>query len=447
MGKISTLRSYKINQLGNITIPTLISSAGNSQNYVFSTTDDIYFEAEVYLNSYHTEGNAILESTSATYEIVNEFSFKIIGENGEERGLPIGSFGIYNGERGQSLSFYYTDVAIINLNTWTKVTAKRTNGVWSLFINDIACSVSRFEDAGVPNDQFGNIDLPVYIGRSETSDFNFDGQIKNIILGNKLINSKISIKKQNLGGGKISLYKAKPQPKFVVFGVALLGTNLASAPVPCDFSNYNTTWIYFGSPRYRYRKIDELIYITTPLTPEAYGGNGFYQIKDSDDQYFTNSYNNTDKFPSDNWQLGNYITNHCPGYITVPIFVLQNPNAVIFYESGSGNPLTYSGDGLSTSHFVGGLSGGGQDNGGWTVTFKIKKAGVLYYSFDLQSEAYFDYAAANVNNNTIFEYQSGITQSNGNINVNIDDIITISYSKDESVSVGFDGIQFDFYIV
>jgi hypothetical protein len=258
---------------------------------------------------------------------------------------------------------------------------------------------------------------------------------------------KVSIKKQNLGGGKISLYKAKPQPKFVVFGVALLGTNLASAPVPCDFSNYNTTWIYLGSPSYRYRKIDELIYINTPLTPEGYGGNGLYQVKDSDDQYFTNSYNNTDKFPSDNWQLGNYITNNCPVYTTVPIFVLQNPNAVIFYESGSGNPLTYSGDGLSTSHFVGGLSGGGQDYGSWTVTFKIKKAGVLYYSFDLQSEASFDYAAANVNNNTIFEYQSGIIQSNGNINVNIDDIITISYSKDESVSVGFDGIQFDFYIV
>ena len=121
---------------------------------------------------------------------------------------------------------------------------------------------------------------------------------------------------------------------------------------------------------------------------------------------------------------------------------------VIFYNSGTGNPLTYSGDGLSSSHFVGGLSGGGQDDGGWAVAFKIKKAGVLYYSFNLESEENYDYAASTVNgSNTIFESQSGYIQSNGNINVNIDDIITISYSKDYGGSTGFDGIQFDFYIV
>jgi hypothetical protein len=239
------------------------------------------------------------------------------------------------------------------------------------------------------------------------------------------------------------------QPKFVFFGVPLLVSNLPSDPNPsCNFSIFNRTWIYLGAPNFRYRPTDSTSYfITTPLTPEEYGGNGFYQVRDSDDIYFTNSYNNTDKFPSDNWQLGNYITNNCPGYTTVPIFVLPNPNAVILYDSGIGNPLTYSGDGLSISHFVGGLSGGGQDGGNWSVTFKIKKAGVLYYNFELQSESGYDYAAANVNGNTIFPEQSGYIQSNGNINVNIDDIITISYSKDGSVSEGFDGIQFDFYIV
>jgi hypothetical protein len=170
----------------NTTIPTLLSSAGSSQNYVFSTTDDIYFEAEVYLNSY-ADGNGIIEASSTTYGIVNEFSFQVIGENGagETRLLPVGSFGIYNGTRGESLSIHYTDVAIIDLNTWTKVTAKRINGVWSLFINDIECSVDRFDDNGVPNDQFGNIALPVYIGRSEQADLNFDGQIRNIFLSKK----------------------------------------------------------------------------------------------------------------------------------------------------------------------------------------------------------------------------------------------------------------------
>jgi len=197
MVKISTLRSYKINQLGNITIPTLISSAGNSQNYIFSETDDIYFEAEIYLNSYDIT-NPILSSMNTESNIINEFLFFIAGvDEVGGRGIPAGSFVVYNGERGTSLSCHYTDSAIISLNTWTKVTAKRTNGIWSLFINDIACSVSRFDDGGVPNDQFGNENLFVYIGRSEADDLNLDGQIKNIILGNKLINSKISIKKQN----------------------------------------------------------------------------------------------------------------------------------------------------------------------------------------------------------------------------------------------------------
>lgn len=175
-----------LNLQENITIPTLLSSAGSSENYVFSTTDDIYFEAEVYLNSYYVDGCPILEASSTTYGIVNEFTFFVAGvDEVGGRGIPAGSFSIYNGERGQSLSIHYTDTAIINLNTWTKVTAKRINGVWSLFINDIACSVSRFDDNGVPNDQFGNIDLPVYIGRSEAGDFNFDGQIKNLVLNKK----------------------------------------------------------------------------------------------------------------------------------------------------------------------------------------------------------------------------------------------------------------------
>jgi hypothetical protein len=130
-------------------------------------------------------------------------------------------------------------------------------------------------------------------------------------------------------------------------------------------------------------------------------------------------------------------------------FIVKRDAPRILYNSGTGNPLNYSGDGSSASHFIGGLFGGSQDDGGWTVTFKIKKAGVLYYSFNLESEEAYDYALSYVGSSLvyIFEYQSGIIQSNGNINVNIDDIITISYSKDGSVSTGFDGIEFDFYIV
>jgi len=258
---------------------------------------------------------------------------------------------------------------------------------------------------------------------------------------------KILIKKQNVYSGKMSLYKTPP--KFLPFGVPLLVTNLPfDENAGCNFSVFNRTWIYLGAPSFRYRPTDTTFYhILTPLTPEGYGGNGSYKIISPDEVYFTNSYNNSDKFPSNNWQLTSYMIDNCPQSTTLPIFTLPNPNAVIFYEAGSGNPLQYSGDGLSSSHFTGYLLGGGQDNGSWTVTFKIKKAGVLYYSFNLESEGGYDYASSNVNGNTIFAEQSGYVQSNGNINVNIDDIITITYYKDSSVSEGFDGIGFDFYIV
>ena len=132
----------------------------------------------------------------------------------------------------------------------------------------------------------------------------------------------ISIKKQNLGGGKISLYKAPPI--FITFGQSLVVNNFQSDPdANCSFSFLNRTWIYLGAPSFRYRPIDNLSYhITTPLTPNGYGGNGSYDIRGSDDVFFTNSYNNSDKFPSNNWQLASYINNTCPQITTTPIFSL-----------------------------------------------------------------------------------------------------------------------------
>jgi hypothetical protein len=199
MGKIlAPFRKYKIDRLGNVTIPTLISSAGNSQNYVFSEMDDIYFEAEIYLNSYNMV-NPIIEASSTANFIMNEFAFAIsdVTEVGN-RSIPQGAFFVYNGTRGASLSCYYTNSVIVNLNTWTKVAAERKNNNWKLFINNIECSVSRVTDPGIPDDRFGNENLTVYIGKSEAGNQDFDGQIRNVILGNKLVNNKISIKKQNL---------------------------------------------------------------------------------------------------------------------------------------------------------------------------------------------------------------------------------------------------------
>lgn len=411
MGRLlAPVQSFKINRKGNVNIPTLISSAGNSQNYVFSPTDDIYFEAEIYLNSYDIV-NTILGSSSSTYNVINEYEFAIsdVTEVGD-RGIPQGAVVVYNGERGSSLSCYYTDGATVDLNAWTKIVAKRINGNWSIFINNIECAVSRVTDAGVPNDQFGNLDLPVYIGRSEAGGLNFDGQIRNVILSNKIKNNKILIKKQNLGGGKMSLFfdtlplntqsiklnldyviggcgndfflngnywtqngcdfyvswdnkngtlpykwrfyynsdgrtdyafhpTAGPDalPKkgwsndmtisenqLITFGQSLVLNNLPfDANSSCNFSIFNRTWIYLGAPSFRYRPIDNLFYyINTPLTSDGYGGNGSYQIRSSDDVYFTNNYNNSDKFPSDNWQLASYIIDTCPQITTTPIFSL-----------------------------------------------------------------------------------------------------------------------------
>jgi len=112
--------------------------------------------------------------------------------------------------------------------------------------------------------------------------------------------------------------------QLITFGQSLVLNNLPfDADANCNFSIFNRTWIYLGAPSFRYRPIDNLSYhINTPLTPDGYGGNGSYQIRSSDEVYFTNGYSNSDKFPSNNWQLASYINNNCPQITTTPIFSL-----------------------------------------------------------------------------------------------------------------------------
>jgi hypothetical protein len=172
---------YKINLPGNITIPTLIAEAGSSQLYVFSEDDNIFFEAEIFLNSYDV-ANIILASISFDFGIVNEYAFLISDIGGLDGRTPTGSVNVYNGARGDSLSLYYTETEIVNLSEWTKIVANRIGGNWSISINDVECSVSRHTDAGVPNDVFGNNDLPVHVGTNILSEENFDGQIRNLFL-------------------------------------------------------------------------------------------------------------------------------------------------------------------------------------------------------------------------------------------------------------------------
>lgn len=112
--------------------------------------------------------------------------------------------------------------------------------------------------------------------------------------------------------------------QLITFGQSLVLNNLPfDVDANCNFSIFNRTWIYLGAPSFRYRPIDNLSYhINTPLTPDGYGGNGSYQIASSDEVYFTNGYSNSDKFPSNNWQLASYIINTCPQITTTPIFSL-----------------------------------------------------------------------------------------------------------------------------
>jgi len=112
--------------------------------------------------------------------------------------------------------------------------------------------------------------------------------------------------------------------QLITFGQSLVVNNLPfDADANCNFSIFNRTWIYLGAPSFRYRPIDNLSYhIITPLTPDGYGGNGSYQIRSSDEVYFTNGYSNSDKFPANNWQLAPYIINNCSQITTTPIFSL-----------------------------------------------------------------------------------------------------------------------------
>jgi len=125
-------------------------------------------------------------------------------------------------------------------------------------------------------------------------------------------------------------------------------------------------------------------------------------------------------------------------------FIVKKEYA-IKYEAGGGNPLTYSGDGFSTSHLVGFLYGGGIDDSSWGVNFRIKKAGILYYNITISSEEGWDFGSLYVGGNYILS-SSGSENFTGSTNVNVNDLIQVTYGKDGSVTTGFDGVQFDFYI-
>lgn len=164
--------SFAVNYSGDITVPTLVN------NFVWKSNMDIYFQGDIYISNSNTSSNTILDQTSNTFGLANEFRFCVSAAE-PSRGIPSGRLLVYNGQRGNSLSIYYTDLSV-PLNTFNTVIAKRINGRWTMTINGISTNLTFVRDAGLPSMQFGNTSLPFYIGRANVDNMNLNGQIKNV---------------------------------------------------------------------------------------------------------------------------------------------------------------------------------------------------------------------------------------------------------------------------
>jgi hypothetical protein len=147
------------------------------------------------------------------------------------------------------------------------------------------------------------------------------------------------------GGEEVVVAMSEPEPiqelptatNFLPFGDPLQLTNLPyNENGRCNFRVLNSDYFYQGAPSFTYQATDSLRnFITTPLTPPEYQGDGVYTLRDSDEVYFSNRYTGTDQFPLNGWEAGNYIVegdyvkSNCPADITVPIFEKDNPFRIV----------------------------------------------------------------------------------------------------------------------
>ena len=172
-------KNFKIELLETAKDPVLVSSGENSQQHILSLNQNIYFEAEVFLNSYNNI-LSILDSTSPKNYIKYEYSFMIAEEN-HGKNLAPGTFYVYMGERGVSSVCVCAISDTVNLNVWTKIIARRINGLWAIFINGVQQHILKIKDGPSPH-HIGSDNLPIYIGRFNVDGEHFDGQIRNLTL-------------------------------------------------------------------------------------------------------------------------------------------------------------------------------------------------------------------------------------------------------------------------
>ena len=145
------------------------------------------------------------------------------------------------------------------------------------------------------------------------------------------------------------IYRERPLPfnmatNFLAFGANLqLFDLLPNSIENCKFRDFNTRdlssdYFYQGAPSFTYRATsNDRYFITTPLTPPEYKGDGSYALRDADTVYFRNTYNGTDQFPLNGWQLEirenylrykevneKYLSNNCSMTQDAPIFEADN---------------------------------------------------------------------------------------------------------------------------
>jgi hypothetical protein len=170
--------SYVVYNNVVLNLPTNITIPLTASTFFVPATSDAYFQADVYMTNLNTTDNSIIDQSSGTTGIANEFGFGI-SQIDSGRGIPQGRLLIYYGTRGSSLAVYYTNLSI-PLSSWTTVTAQRVSGNWTMTVGGVNASLTYVPYAVPSTNQLGNLSLPCNIGKNNSSNTTFLGQIRNV---------------------------------------------------------------------------------------------------------------------------------------------------------------------------------------------------------------------------------------------------------------------------
>ena len=121
-----------------------------------------------------------------------------------------------------------------------------------------------------------------------------------------------------------------------------------------------------------------------------------------------------------------------------------------FFDTNNATNLSYSGLGTTSNRLVGYVGGLGNDTS-HNLRFTVNATGTLYYKITVSSEESYDYGyiqRTRSGSTVSIDGGSGSFVAESTSSVLVDDIITIYYYTDGSVTTGLDRITFDYlYIV